>query len=172
MSRGEPETAGTYNYIVVDSEQVLCNSEYDLESAKRMADKIGGAVVHTGKYAYNSEDNNVTTAEKKTTFIMDKFEDYLESEDITIPCNFKDEEEERSNYANSARLFGTCYLHLEDRVKIVVMTTGRDNFGSREIAADRIVKVFAHFMDEKNIIIPDEDMFKRLKNEIRDVFIK
>lgn len=174
IEQREPETPGTYNYIVVDSEQVLCNSEYDLESAKRMADKIGGAVVdvHTGEYAYNSEDNNVPTAEEKTASIMDKFEDYLESEDITIPCDFKDEEDERSNYANAARLFGSCYLYLEDRVKIVVMTTGSDDFGSREIAADRIVKVFAHFMDEKNIIIPDEDMFKRLKNEIRDVFIK
>lgn len=172
IEQREPETAGTYNYIVVDSEQVLCNSEYDLESAKRMADKIGGAVVdvHSGQYAYNSEDNNVPTPEEKTTFIMDTFEDYLESEDITVPCDFKDEEAERSDCDFPARLFGKCYYYLEDRVKIVVMTTDDDE-KAVDIAVNRIAKVFTHFMDEKGIIIPDEDMFERLKDEIKEVIL-
>lgn len=172
IEQREPETPGTYNYIVVDSEQVLCNSEYDLESAKRMADKIGGAVVdvHTGQYAYNSEDNNVSTPEEKTTFIMDTFEDYLESEDITVPCDFKDEEAERSEYEFPARLFGKCYYYLEDRVKIVVMTTDDDE-KAVDIAVNRIAKVFTHFMDEKCIMIPDEDMFERLKDEIKEILL-
>lgn len=173
IEQREPETPGTYNYIVVDSEQVLCNSEYDLESAKRMADKVNGAVVdvHTGEYVYNSEDNIEISPEEKTTFIMDKFEDYLESEDITVPCDFIDEEEERSNYDNPARLFGKCYYYLEDRVKIIIMTTD-DDVKAVDIAVNRIAKLFTHFMDEKGIMIPDEDMFERLKDEIKEVLNK
>lgn len=52
--------------------------------------------------------------------IVELFENLLESKNISIPCDDKDEENERINADNQAKLYGTEYWTLIDQIEALL----------------------------------------------------
>lgn len=57
-----------------------------------------------------------------TISIIDKFEELLDSKSIDIPCYNKNEEKERKEDNNSARIYGTEYYELESAISNLIYT--------------------------------------------------
>lgn len=54
--------------------------------------------------------------EQITFEILEVFDDFLEECGIEIPCKYKDEQEQRYDGGNTAKIYGTEYGDLFDRV--------------------------------------------------------
>lgn len=52
--------------------------------------------------------------------IVELFEKLLEDKDISIPCNDKQEETERQESNNTARLYGMEYWKLVDNIEAIL----------------------------------------------------
>lgn len=53
-------------------------------------------------------------------YVVDIFEDLLDEKDIDIPCADSSEEEDRHENENAARIYGTEYGNLVDRVEALL----------------------------------------------------
>ncbi len=53
-------------------------------------------------------------------YVVDIFEDLLDEKDIDIPCADSSEEEDRHENENAARIYGTEYGDLVDRVEALL----------------------------------------------------
>lgn len=53
-------------------------------------------------------------------YVVDIFEDLLDEKDIDIPCEDSSEEEDRHENENTARIYGTEYGDLIDRVEALL----------------------------------------------------
>lgn len=53
-------------------------------------------------------------------YVVDIFEDLLDKKDIDIPCADSSEEEDRHENENAARIYGTEYGDLVDRVEALL----------------------------------------------------
>lgn len=58
----------------------------------------------------------ITTNMEKASTIVELFEDLLEEKGIEIPCQDEVEQRERYDGGNTAKLYGTEYYNLVDKI--------------------------------------------------------
>lgn len=68
----------------------------------------------------NKNQENTKYTEKVSINIMDVFEEFLEEHGITIPCEDEDEEKDRKEDECSARIYGSEYYELENRIQEIL----------------------------------------------------
>ncbi len=57
------------------------------------------------------------TAKDLAFSVVDIFEDLLDEKDMKIPCADAHEEEDRHDHENTAKIYGTEYWYLVDRIE-------------------------------------------------------
>lgn len=58
----------------------------------------------------------MTEKGKTAIAILDLFEDMLEKNNIEIPCEYKQEQTERHDGGNTAKIYGSEYFELEAKI--------------------------------------------------------
>lgn len=65
--------------------------------------------------------------------MVDLFEDLLDRKNITVPCSDENEEADRSDIDNSARLYGSEYSELLDDIEATLIGVLEEKDSSAEV---------------------------------------
>ena len=72
------------------------------------------------------------TAKDLAFSVVDIFEDLLDEKDMEIPCADAHEEEDRHDHENTAKIYGTEYWYLIDRIEELLKREMKGNVQSVE----------------------------------------
>ena len=72
------------------------------------------------------------TAKDLAFSVVDIFEDLLDEKDMEIPCADAHEEEDRHDHENTAKIYGTEYWYLIDRIEELLKREMNGNVQSVE----------------------------------------
>lgn len=72
------------------------------------------------------------TAKDLAFSVVDIFEDLLDEKDMEIPCADAHEEEDRHDHENTAKIYGTEYWYLVERIEELLKREMKDNVQSVE----------------------------------------
>ena len=70
------------------------------------------------------------TAKDLAFSVVDIFEDLLDEKEIEIPCADAHEEEDRHDHENTAKIYGTEYWYLIDRIEELLKREMKDDVQS------------------------------------------
>ena len=72
------------------------------------------------------------TAKDLAFSVVDIFENLLDEKDMEIPCADAHEEEDRHDHENTAKIYGTEYWYLVERIEELLKREMKDNVQSVE----------------------------------------